>query len=353
MIRTILLTGTRAPVTLDLARRLQRDGIRVIGADSCRFPLGRFSKAFTAHFRVPPARWDRDAFVGALAGIVSSQAVDLVWPTCEEVFSVASLRGRIPCPVFLPSAEVLLRLHHKLRFAEWTRELGGGVTAPPSWEARDAPPGGDLIWKRKYSRFGCQVRTTRPEGELEPWMAQVRLEGPEFCAWALCRSGTVQALTQYRCPVRSERGAGCCFEPVESGPVAEFMRRIARITEYTGSIACDFLGPARDGKTYVLECNPRMTSGLHLLDPGFSVGAALAGDVVPGAPGRLGAQLLVPTLLRAPRLADPARDVVGARGDLRPVLGQFLSLAEFAGIACRQGISLSEATTWDLEYNGD
>ena len=42
---TILLTGTRAPATLDLARRLWREGVRVIGADSLRYPLGKFSQA--------------------------------------------------------------------------------------------------------------------------------------------------------------------------------------------------------------------------------------------------------------------------------------------------------------------
>ena len=66
MIRTVLLTGTRAPATLDLARRLWREGVRVIGADSMRFPLGRFSAAFAVHHRVPPPRQDRAGFLGAI-----------------------------------------------------------------------------------------------------------------------------------------------------------------------------------------------------------------------------------------------------------------------------------------------
>jgi hypothetical protein len=353
MTRTILLTGTRAPVTLDLARRLHRDGVRVIGADSCRFPVGRFSRAFSAHFRVPSARWEGEGFVEELLGIVSREGVDLVWPTCEEIFRVAAGRDRFPCPVLLPANEVLYRLHDKLRFALWVRELGGEVTAPPSWEASQAPADEILIWKAKHSRFGTRVRTECPRGDLGPWMAQRRLTGPEFCAWALCQSGKIHAWTQYRCPVRTERGAGYCFEPVWSEAVADFVERVVRITNYTGSIAFDFLGPAQDGRTYVLECNPRMTSGLHLLSPEVSLRGIGAGAGEFLERSQQSAQMVLLTLLRAPGLADPRRDVVGRRGDCWPFFGQLISLAEFGFLACRRGISLSESTTWDLEYNGD
>ncbi len=349
MIRSVLLTGTRAPVTLDLARRLACEGIRVIGADCCRYPVGRFSPAFAAHYRVPPVRWQGDEWVEQLDIIVSREQIDVVWPTCEEVFHLSARRERLSSPVLLPSDDVLLRLHHKLRFAQWTHEMGGDVTAPPSWEAREAPAGEPLIWKPKYSRFGTRVRTGPPPGDLEPWMAQRLSEGPEFCGWALCRDGEIYAATQYRCLVRAKRGAGYCFEPVWSGEVETFMRRIVRLTNYTGSISFDFMGPDRDGRIFVLECNPRMTSGLHVLNPAISLKRFLD-DEREGAPtNQRNAQIYLLTLLRAPRLADPRLDVMAGCS----LLGQIAALTELGAIACRHGISLNEAATWDLEYNGE
>ena len=273
MTRTVLLTGTRAPATLDLARRLWREGVRVVGADSMRFPLGRFSHAFAAHYRVPEPRQHSGDFIKAIVDIAQRESVDAIWPTCEEVFHLAAGRHAIPGNIRLlcPSMDVLDLLHHKFRFAQWTHTLSdSAVTAPESWPAASAPAHEEdtrLIWKPCYSRFAVSTRLTPPQPPLEGWMAQRFIAGREFCTWAFCIAGDVRTLAQYRCPVRAGRGAGCAFEPYWSQAAWDFTTRVAPVLNYTGSLAFDFMESATDGRTYVLECNPRLTSGLHVLSP--------------------------------------------------------------------------------------
>ena len=353
MRRTILLTGTRAPVTLDLARRLWREDLRLIGADSCRFPIGRFSRAFAAHYRIPSARWNRDRFLSTLREIIVKESVDWLWPSCEEVFPVAFGQDFLPCQIFCPSLNILEQLHNKLRFAEWSWEQGHEIEAPQSWEASDAPVGQDLIWKRKYSRFGAGIRRQQPLGDLVPWMAQRRIDGPEFSSWALCKEGEVKILTQYRCPVKAGGGAGCCFVPVRSEAVASFARMVAGKLGYTGALAFDFMGPTPEGKVYVIECNPRMTSGLHVLAPAIPLAGILNGKPVSSEPSLREAQLHFLTLLHGPSWADARADVIHDLRDPLPTWGQALSLAEFAGLALSHRMELHEATTWDLEWNGE
>jgi hypothetical protein len=355
MTRTVLVTGTRAPATLDLARRLWRQGIRVIGADSIRFPIGSFSRAFAAHYRVPPPRQEREGFLGAIEAIARREQVDLIWPTCEEVLHLATGKASLEAvaPVFCPDLEVLDRLHHKLHFAELVRDLATEVASPESRPASAAPLSeGPWVWKPFYSRFASRTRFTPPEGDLAGWMAQRRVEGREVSSWALCVGGEMRVLTQYHCPARSGRGAGCAFEPHWSTSVEVFTRAVAGVLGYTGSLAFDFIESEAEGRSYVLECNPRMTSGIHLLPPDIDLAGVLDGGAVTVSERQRPTQLLLPTLISSPGLAGTSPDVLTDDDDPRPAWVQGLALAEIAWRSAARRVSLLEATTVDIEYDG-
>jgi hypothetical protein len=184
-------------------------------------------------------------------------------------------------------------------------------------------------------------------------MAQRFVEGREFCSWALCVEGEVRVLTQYRCPARAGRGAGCAFDPVWSVAAQEFTATVARELRFTGSLAFDFMECATEGRTFVLECNPRLTGGLHVLSPDIRLMDLLAGKAAPQPPAQREAQLLLPVLFSKPWLAGSSPDVVACADDPQPAWTQALSAAEFAWRAVAHRISLLEATTWDIEYNGE
>lgn len=345
--KTILLTGTRAPATLDLARRLWREGFRVIGADPARFPLGRWSRAFSAHHRVPAPVADPEGYIGAILTHIQSERVDLLWPTCEEIFHLAAAHDRLAPSVRmlcdpLPS---LLPLHDKLIFARLA-----GRFAPPSWDATDAPDDRRLVWKPRFSRFAARVRFDEPPPDRRGWMAQEFVAGAEFSSWALCLDGEVRTLTFYQCPVRAGRGAGCAFEPMWDDEAAAAVHEWAAQWGTTGSLAFDWIR-SEDGRLRVIECNPRLTSGLHVLAPTVSL-ATLFERPGPIPPPMQEGQLLGPTLFQSLRHGGTTPDLVFARDDPWPAAGQVVSFLELALTAVRHGHSLISAATRDIEWNG-
>src|SRR5688500_4557008 len=99
----ILLTGGRAPASLQLARVFHRAGHTVFMAESLRGHLSAPSNAIEKNFIVPPARQQTEAFIKAIAKIVIENKIDLLIPTCEEVFYIARGRERFACTVFTES----------------------------------------------------------------------------------------------------------------------------------------------------------------------------------------------------------------------------------------------------------
>ena len=109
----ILLTGGRAPAALELARAFHHAGHTVFMAESLRGHLSQPSNAIKANFVVPAPRQEEDAFINALKKIIEENKVNLLIPTCEEVFHIAMRREELPCTVFTESIDKLDQLHNK------------------------------------------------------------------------------------------------------------------------------------------------------------------------------------------------------------------------------------------------
>ena len=117
----ILLTGGRAPATLELARLLNSSGAHLILAESLPFTLGSFSSAFATRYRLPFPRQESLAFAHRVLDIVRKEAIDLIIPTCEEIFHLMRYEEiiRPHCEIFAPEFVVLKRLHNKWLFNCW------------------------------------------------------------------------------------------------------------------------------------------------------------------------------------------------------------------------------------------
>lgn len=164
----VLLTGGRAPVTLDLARMLHRAGHRVYVAESAVRHLTRSSSAVEQCAAVPSPRHDTSAYLAELERLVQDWQIDLLIPMCEEVFYVAQGADRLRsyCRVLISSLEQLHELHHKYDFIQLARSLGLSVpdtrliNSRQEWmEAQSVlETMGDWVWKPVYSRFAAKVR---------------------------------------------------------------------------------------------------------------------------------------------------------------------------------------------------
>lgn len=383
----ILITGGRAPAALELARQFADSGHVVCAADSAPWMLCRASRGVAASFRVPEPKADPAAFADALRRIVEDQAIDLVIPSCEEVFYVGHFKDRLAgrARVFCPDLATLRALHSKWAFATSVSAqdgFGSAVRAPRSWLVQSAaeiealPLGLDsLVLKPVYSRFAIAT-LIRPDAAAvaaadirpeRPWVAQEFIAGQEFCSYSVCDGGIVRAHVLYRPAWRAGKGAGIYFDPCERPEIARFVANLARHYGITGQLAFDFI-EAPDGRLFVLECNPRATSGVHLFGGGLAEAFTGGGPALcqaEGAPRMVASAMMVLGPAQILRDDNPlaaarrfcwdfarARDVLLSWRDPLPACYALLGAAAFAWKGFRHRVSAEAATTLDIEWNG-
>lgn len=359
----ILITGARAPVTRDLAHALSDAGHEVHLADVFRTrTAGRFPwRGYASPVQAP------DRFVRDVTKINIDLKPDLIIPLCEEVFHLTRIPG---LPLFAPDRDTLLRLHSKFAFNLWAQGLG--LDAPDTRHASPNDAGDGAVFKPEFSRFGahCHVQPAADEirtlahDPANPWLRQDFIAGDDLCFHAIARHGRVRAFSAYRSDWRTRGGASYYFEPLPrslSQRLLKIAETLAAAGRLTGQIACDLRHDAHD-RLWLIECNPRGTSGLHLLvhDPNALAdafltdkGALLAGSETPVC---LGPAMVVfggPDAVRTRRLARWRRDLSRARDALTGArLG---AMADSLSHACRAAIggkSLAQVLTEDIEYNG-
>lgn len=376
---TILITGARAPVALHLARLLSGAGHRVLMADSLPSPMAAASRMHQGFHLLPPPRYEPEAFADALHRLIKAEAVDLVLPSCEEVFHLALLwqRDTPNARLIAPDQPLLAEVHDKYRFIQRCQSLG--LEVPQTWlltTPDDLPPlaakATDLVLKPVWSRFAAEVlirpnphalKAVQPS-TAAPWVAQDYLPGEEICAYALAHQGRVTALSLYRGLYRAGKGASVAFERIEDAAAADFVTRFVLGTGWSGQISFDLMRMA-GGRVLPLECNPRATSGLHFFRDPMAFSAALLGQgkAAPDVTAPQGVRLALwlyglPDALRKGEVAKfrqalrEVEDVLDWPCDPGPKAAQLATLRAIAARALRQRISLQKASTRDIEWNG-
>jgi len=281
--------------------------------------------------------------------------------------------------VFTEPLDVLDPLHHKHSFQ--LRCAGLGIRTPRTAlvcdkaELQAALPGFPAyLLKPAYSRFATQIITNcgPRAGQLplescrptpaRPWLIQHYIAGESVCSYSTLHGGHVTAHCAYITPRKVNHGSGVQFEAIDGAETLAIVRRIGADLGYTGQLSLDFIR-GEDG-LYLLECNPRATSGVHLLNPAALLGGLTHPDqptwVEPaGRRRQLTLALLAsgpaeprgwPTLLR-----DAARvpDVIFDHSDPLPALAQLRAALSFAALSRRKRIGLVAAMTDDIEWNGE
>ncbi|MCA9176982.1 MAG: hypothetical protein KDB14_20980 [Planctomycetales bacterium] len=391
----VLVTGMRAPVALDWARRLRDAGHSVVGADCLAWPLGRFSNALEAYIRLPSPAATPRPFAIALADLIQDRQIDVVMPTCEEVFYLATCKQSLPCAVLADSLTQLEDFHSKWRLSQWS-----GQTPPTHLlrEPEDLQPllenSVDWVFKPVYSRFATETLIGPSRWRVEqlsvthqrPWVAQRRVVGDEFCTFSLVEQGQITAHAAYESTYRAGRGAGIYFNPIRCPEATRVVAELAKRRAFTGQLGCDFIREHSTGRLWLLEANPRATSGLHLLphvngvvDAALSAAVAASRDnanttdatlkplepplePIDDTPWTVGPAMPFWGLISAAQqqrlrqfLADwrKSRDVIGRRNDLRPLLALPLAFAELTGLSWRKGVSPAVASTIDIQWDGE
>lgn len=265
--KTVLITGARSFAALDLARMFASAGIRVICADSVEKSVCRYSGAVSRFYKIAPPAFAFEAFVSDLKKIVKEERIDLIIPTCEEIFYLGKAKDRLGAAVFAESFERLELLHNKWKFYELLCRLGFSTPETKLWGGQTFA--GKWILKPVYSRFAAKVRVVNgkwpvyEKNSLNPWIAQRYIEGEKLCSYTICHKGKITAHGVYKVLHAMGIGSAICFQSVKDADVDDFIQKFVVAIEFTGQIAFDFI---RGDKLYCLECNPRSTSGLHLFE---------------------------------------------------------------------------------------
>lgn len=369
----ILLTGGRAPATLALARVLHEAGHRLVLVESVNWSLSQFSKVIDCTYPIPAPRQDFQGFLDTLLNIVQSEKIDVVIPTCEETFWVAKAKLVLNefCSVFCEYLPELDVLHHKWNFVQHCSEMGLLV---PFTQLLTQPISDELqrmarikVFKPVYSRFGTQtlIRPTSAEAAQlpispqSPWIVQDFVEGRLLCTWSVAHQGKITAHTAYYNDFQADHAA-VAFDSVIHTKAQLFAQTLIESTHFTGFMGLDFV-EMNDGSLYALECNPRLTSGIHLFeDQSHQLSEAILNVHSSFVTGHGDTKMLaIPMLKYARKQADfwqtfrHSDDVIWRMNDPMPAFSQLFSYLEFRRIAKKNKVSLIEATTFDIEWNGE
>ncbi|MDR7114159.1 ATP-dependent carboxylate-amine ligase [Caulobacter sp. BE254] len=307
----------------------------------------------------------------------------LVVPACEEVFHLAALAQRRPAlaaALFAPPLETLRTLHSKHLFGRVCAEIG--LPVPETWALTDPadlaclPLWSTLVFKPEYSRFGVHA-LIQPEPERvntlaisrqRPWVAQRHVAGAEMSFYAIARAGRLSAFCAYGSTWRERGGASYAFAAPDSRAITalrDLAVALAAGIVRDGQFACDVIFDA-EGQPWLLECNPRATSGVHLFTRDPMLARAFFGDapcVEPADPpflylGPAFGLFGLPAALRSGGLVEwralcrEGHEVIGAPRDRLPLVGALVDSLAFALKAVASGRSLAAAMTADIEWNG-
>ncbi len=335
----ILLSNGRFPVSLDLARQLQKGGHNVYTVDPMHFHVCKFSRAVKYSWQSPAPSLDPEGYIATVKMAVLKAKVDLIIPMHEEIIYLTECNEpEITKRLFAPSFLETYSLHNKWEFSEMLGRIG--LDRPEAHFCRSIEDVKKLDMTREWAlkptlgRSATGVHHLKP-GEEPAWssvditpetphVAQEWLEGNRYCTYGIWRRGKVQAFAIYPVLETIDGSSSVYFEATEHEGIREYCNTFARRYNITGQLAFDFIetgveegelrrgphGIPRGGKYRTLglrtkrnkattqagsaststtttssrlvaiECNPRATSGIHLWSGTPKLAAAFADNSV-------------------------------------------------------------------------
>lgn len=280
--KTVLITGARAPAALHLGRLFKKSGHTVIMTDSIPYPLSKVSTSTDYFYEIPSPKWNTYESIYALQSIIQNHNVDLLIPTCEEVFYISRHKQELSrfCHVLVDEFHKLSLLHNKWEFIQLVTKLGWQVPATYKTNNEQAVqlmlqqtlPVTYFVLKPIFSRFSDKVLFITKEDVAagitmgkQNHIIQEFIKGVQHCSYSVVHAGKVLVHSVYKTEFTAGLGATIAFKHINHPKIDQFVEHIVKELNFSGQIAFDFI-ITEDGDAIPIECNPRTTSGLHLFD---------------------------------------------------------------------------------------
>lgn len=276
MQETVLLTLGRLPKALDIAESLSKAGCRVLIAEPSGWHLSRVSKYVDKCFKTPSPNDDQQAYLDFLLQLVETENVSKIIPVSEEALHASLLIERLPATTEFFSVDhaKLRELHDKFRFNRLALSIGLDVPETHllgSKDGRDLSLRGPFILKPSCTCSG-QGFSAHEKSEplpdpqnLPQTLVQEKISGALKSTFSICHEGRVIGTVVYRAAILSGSVA-VAFERLDDETAIEtWIESFVSETSHSGFIAFDMMED-EDGTPKAIECNPRVTSGIHFLE---------------------------------------------------------------------------------------
>ncbi|WP_142395952.1 ATP-grasp domain-containing protein [Bacillus sp. MYb209] len=381
--KTVLITGARAPAALHLCRLFHNNGHTVIMADSIPYPLSKVSKSADYFYEIPSPKWKTNESIHALLSIIQRHNVDLLIPTCEEIFYISRHKEELSpfCHVLVDDFHKLSLLHNKWEFIQLVANLGWQV--PTTYRINNeqaissmihqTPANTPFVLKPIFSRFSDKVEFITKEAAIKEIMVdksnyiiQEFIQGTQHCSYSIARSGEVLAHSTYKTVFTAGLGATIAFKHINHPKIEQFVRHIVKELDFSGQIAFDFI-ITENGDPIPIECNPRTTSGLHLFDeeilPAF-FNAKVNNTLIPKPHSECAIRLAM-LLYGLPYLKSKQKrkrwlkvlcsypDIIYSHTDWKPFFYQFFSMYKLWRESYKHERTILEQTTYDISWDGE
>lgn len=354
--KRVLVTGGRAPSCADFVVQLRDAGVQVWVGDCISYPMTRFIPGVES-FQYPSPVHDPGGFQTKILELIDQHQIERVIPHSEEVFHLSHFASDIQerCDYWAPSLELLHPLHHKLHVTQHLQGLG--LKIPRTLElaqflqqvpASEYLPT-DWIVKAKYSRFNQSTLISPSYTQLQAlpaseYIIQERLVGLEVSSYAWFDQGHLLTQVSYQATLRYS-GAAIGMKPIELPQIKSFLKNLGQRDHIHGQLSFDFM--YHQGVLSLIECNPRATSGVHLL-----------GSKHPKLlyPAIFLAIISQPSLLLRSHLYKTVIESHGVLWDKLSWRSWWIWIPSWVGFclhSLRTRRSLNQSTTEDIQWDGD
>ncbi len=329
--------------------------------DCQSWTIARWSNCIDRYYIIASPRFNNASFVIDIQEIIKKENIDHFIPTCEEAIFVAAHCDEFNCKVWTSDKDLVIGLHNKFLFSQNYRNILPIPKTVMLKDFSDWENSEQYVFKPIYSRFASFVVINKKiskdffeEEDQDQWIAQKLVRGKEICVYSIWSEGKMKAYSAYHPLFRAGKGSGVFFEPVQNKEIFELVNNFGQDLHYMGQMCFDVILDEQ-ARPFFIECNPRGTSGAHLINVQLA-NAFLGNELIVNNDTKdfsikYAMAMLHPFSFFKKRVRQ-SQDIIFKWHDSKPFFLQILSLIEISSIKIWRRCTWLEATTADIEWNG-
>lgn len=287
----ILITWWRSYVALSLVKlaRHQENFCIYVWDTNTRWVT--FSIVDTSHhLTYPSPRFEFENFKKKVCEIIKTHKIEEIYSTCEDVFYFAKIQDEIRtlwCNIQVSSIETLDRIHSKSSYISTLKWIQTPILLPKTYIINPSQNRyekiqslkGHVIFKYDYSRFAQHIYTNFSSKQFPhiqtlkklhyPLVAQEFIPWDHICNFSRYASWVLQSCISYKNKISLKWGSWTYITETYEQDIQDFCEEFWKHLRLEWWVSFDFI--KNNSWIYTIECNPRITSWIHLYDSYISL----------------------------------------------------------------------------------